>query len=172
MSTHFHTGSFTLCLLQLRHFATHALWVRCGFSVFTGELLAGRAAAGIPRGYWNFSWVAEDDLSFPNDSIPTSGESGIVSPAQTDRQAQTPLSSKDPLLPIGHDTWHQLSISTHKRLCLAALYHQHWHHHKTGLLWISLLVIHSRPQRKDKFTKESQFFPSMILNWFRSKKCY
>ncbi|CAK6962082.1 ALK tyrosine kinase receptor [Scomber scombrus] len=38
-----------------------------------GEPLAGRAAAtGIPRGYWSFSWVAEDDLSFPNESMPTS----------------------------------------------------------------------------------------------------
>ncbi|XP_068573795.1 ALK tyrosine kinase receptor isoform X2 [Cebidichthys violaceus] len=37
-----------------------------------GEPLAGRAAAGIPRGYWSFSWVAEDDLSFPNDSVPMS----------------------------------------------------------------------------------------------------
>ncbi|XP_034432007.1 LOW QUALITY PROTEIN: ALK tyrosine kinase receptor [Hippoglossus hippoglossus] len=33
-----------------------------------GEPLAGRTAAGIPRGYWNFSWVAEDDLSFPNNA--------------------------------------------------------------------------------------------------------
>ena len=88
------------------------------FPVFAGEPLAGRAAAGIPRGYWSFSWVAEDDLSFPNDSIPMSGEWNVVSPAQTDGQAQTPLSPKDPLLPIGHDTWHQLSISTHKCLCL------------------------------------------------------
>ncbi|CAJ1074058.1 ALK tyrosine kinase receptor isoform X1 [Xyrichtys novacula] len=38
-----------------------------------GEPLAGsRTAAGIPRGYWSFSWVAEDDLSFPNDSVPVS----------------------------------------------------------------------------------------------------
>nr|XP_020477641.1 ALK tyrosine kinase receptor-like [Monopterus albus] len=33
-----------------------------------GEPLTGRTAAGIPRGYWSFSWVAEDDLSFPKDS--------------------------------------------------------------------------------------------------------
>ncbi len=81
--------------------------------------MAGRTAAGIPRGYWSFSWVAEDDLSFPNDSMPVSGESDIVSPPQTDGQAKELLSSKDPLLPIGDDTWHQLSISMHKRLCLA-----------------------------------------------------
>ncbi|XP_071378728.1 ALK tyrosine kinase receptor [Centroberyx affinis] len=37
-----------------------------------GEPLAGRTAAGIPRGYWNFSWVAEDELSFPKDSLPMS----------------------------------------------------------------------------------------------------
>uniref|UniRef100_UPI0037E7BB8D ALK tyrosine kinase receptor n=1 Tax=Semicossyphus pulcher TaxID=241346 RepID=UPI0037E7BB8D len=38
-----------------------------------GEPLAGsRSAAGIPRGYWSFSWVAEDDLSFPNDAVPVS----------------------------------------------------------------------------------------------------
>lgn len=93
-----------------------------GFSVFflfAGEPLAGRSAAGIPRGYWNFSWVAEDDLSFPNELTPPSGEWDIVSSPQTDRQAQAPSSSKNPLLPIGCDTWHQLSISTHKRLCLA-----------------------------------------------------
>nr|XP_020498778.1 ALK tyrosine kinase receptor-like [Labrus bergylta] len=40
-----------------------------------GEPLAGsRTAAGIPRGYWSFSWVAEDDLSFPNDSVPASAD--------------------------------------------------------------------------------------------------
>ncbi|GLD56324.1 ALK tyrosine kinase receptor isoform X1, partial [Lates japonicus] len=37
-----------------------------------GEPLAGKTAAGIPRGYWSFSWVAEDDLSFPKDSMPMS----------------------------------------------------------------------------------------------------
>lgn len=100
---------------------TCALKVRCGFVVFAGEPLAGRTAAGIPRGYWSFTWVAEDDLSFPNDSVHVSGELDIVSPPQTDGQAKELLSSKDPLLPIGDDTWHQLSISTHKRLCLACL---------------------------------------------------
>ncbi|XP_051804129.1 ALK tyrosine kinase receptor isoform X1 [Acanthochromis polyacanthus] len=35
-----------------------------------GEALDGRTATGYPRGYWSFSWVAEDDLSFPNDSMP------------------------------------------------------------------------------------------------------
>lgn len=64
-----------------------------------GEPLAGRAAAGIPRGYWSFSWVAEDDLSFPNDSVPVSGESDLVSPPQTDGQAKAPLSSEDPFAP-------------------------------------------------------------------------
>ncbi|XP_073321435.1 LOW QUALITY PROTEIN: ALK tyrosine kinase receptor-like [Pagrus major] len=38
-----------------------------------GEPSVGRTASDIPRGYWSFSWVAEDDLSFPNDSLPTSG---------------------------------------------------------------------------------------------------
>ncbi|XP_044021897.1 ALK tyrosine kinase receptor isoform X3 [Siniperca chuatsi] len=37
-----------------------------------GEPLAGRSAAAIPRGYWSFSWVAEDDLSIPNLSVPVS----------------------------------------------------------------------------------------------------
>ncbi|XP_045919324.1 ALK tyrosine kinase receptor-like [Micropterus dolomieu] len=37
-----------------------------------GEPLAGRTAAGIPRGYWSFSWVAEDDLSFSNVAVPMS----------------------------------------------------------------------------------------------------
>ncbi|KAM4624966.1 ALK tyrosine kinase receptor [Polymixia lowei] len=37
-----------------------------------GEPSAGRAAAGIPRGYWNFSWVAEDELSFPKDPMSAS----------------------------------------------------------------------------------------------------
>ncbi|XP_028995578.1 ALK tyrosine kinase receptor isoform X2 [Betta splendens] len=32
-----------------------------------GGALAGSAAAGIPKGYWSFSWVAEDYLSFPED---------------------------------------------------------------------------------------------------------
>ncbi|XP_076015509.1 ALK tyrosine kinase receptor [Genypterus blacodes] len=33
------------------------------------EPQAGKIAAGVPRGYWNFSWVAEDDLSFINDAM-------------------------------------------------------------------------------------------------------
>ncbi|KAJ3580661.1 hypothetical protein NHX12_034281 [Muraenolepis orangiensis] len=37
-----------------------------------GELLAGRNEAGVPRGYWNFSWVAEDKLSFPKALVPAS----------------------------------------------------------------------------------------------------
>ncbi|XP_061751711.1 ALK tyrosine kinase receptor [Nerophis ophidion] len=36
-----------------------------------GETLAGRT--GIPQGFWSFSWVAEDDLSFPNNLMPISG---------------------------------------------------------------------------------------------------
>ena len=92
-----------------------ALKVRRGFAVFAGEPSAGRTASDVPRGYWSFSWVAEDDLSFPSDTSPTSGESDVVAPPQTDRQAKVPPSSiKDPLLPIGCDTWHQLSISTYK----------------------------------------------------------
>lgn len=101
----------------------YALKVKCGFAVFAGEPLAGRSAAGIPRGYWSFSWVAEDDLSFPNDSVPVSGEWDIVSSPQADGQAKALVSSKDPLLPIGRGTWHQLSISTHKRLCPACPLH-------------------------------------------------
>ncbi|XP_047467346.1 ALK tyrosine kinase receptor isoform X2 [Mugil cephalus] len=37
-----------------------------------GEPSDGWTSAGIPRGYWSFSWVAEDDLSFPNDTMPMS----------------------------------------------------------------------------------------------------
>ncbi|KAF0044849.1 hypothetical protein F2P81_004007 [Scophthalmus maximus] len=45
------------------------------------EPLAGRTTAGSPRGHWSFSWVAEDDLSFPNNSVSMSdhqcpGDSG------------------------------------------------------------------------------------------------
>lgn len=34
-------------------------------------------AEGTPRGYWNFSWVAENYLSFPGDSV--SGEWDFLS---------------------------------------------------------------------------------------------
>ncbi|KAF7202207.1 ALK tyrosine kinase receptor [Nothobranchius furzeri] len=49
-----------------------------------GEPLGGRNAAGIPRGPWSFSWVAEDDLSFPN-AVPKSdhqcpGKGGTCDP--------------------------------------------------------------------------------------------
>ncbi|KAK2826374.1 hypothetical protein Q5P01_020588 [Channa striata] len=37
-----------------------------------GEPLARKTAAGIPNGYWSFSWVAEDVLRFPHDSMHTS----------------------------------------------------------------------------------------------------
>lgn len=76
--------------------------LKCGFTVSAGEPLGGRTAAGIPRGYWSFSWVAEDDLSFPTDS--TSGELDTVSCPQIDRQAMVLLSLKGSLLPIGCDT--------------------------------------------------------------------
>ncbi|KAG7511008.1 ALK tyrosine kinase receptor [Solea senegalensis] len=33
-----------------------------------GDALTHRTAADIPGGYWNFSWVSEYDLSFPDDS--------------------------------------------------------------------------------------------------------
>lgn len=39
-----------------------------------GELLVGRAGLGVPRGYWNFSWLAEDELNSPKAVAPTSGE--------------------------------------------------------------------------------------------------
>lgn len=48
-------------------------------SVTAGESLDSRNPGGIPRGYWNFSWVAEDDLSFPNDTMAKSGELVVVS---------------------------------------------------------------------------------------------
>ncbi|KAF6729047.1 hypothetical protein FQA47_010392 [Oryzias melastigma] len=37
-----------------------------------GQPSDSRAAAGVPRGYWNFSWVAEDNLSFRDGSMPKS----------------------------------------------------------------------------------------------------
>ncbi|XP_015246381.1 PREDICTED: ALK tyrosine kinase receptor-like isoform X2 [Cyprinodon variegatus] len=39
-----------------------------------GESVDSRSTGGIPRGYWSFSWVAEDDLSFPNDTATKSGQ--------------------------------------------------------------------------------------------------
>ncbi|XP_014192765.1 ALK tyrosine kinase receptor [Haplochromis burtoni] len=39
-----------------------------------GEPLNGRTAPGIPKGYWSFSWIAEDNLSFPSDSVPISAD--------------------------------------------------------------------------------------------------
>lgn len=42
------------------------------FLLFAGEPLGGKTAAGVPRGYWSFSWVAEDVLSFASNS--TTGE--------------------------------------------------------------------------------------------------
>ncbi|TNN69996.1 hypothetical protein EYF80_019869 [Liparis tanakae] len=42
------------------------------YNSFQCEPLASRAAAGVPRGYWSFSWLAEDDLSFPSDFVPVS----------------------------------------------------------------------------------------------------
>ncbi|XP_034381036.1 ALK tyrosine kinase receptor [Cyclopterus lumpus] len=53
-----------------------------------GEPLAGRAAAGVPRGYWSFSWVAEDDLSFPSDSVPMSDHRCPGSSRTCDRQLE------------------------------------------------------------------------------------
>lgn len=46
------------------------------FFFLTGEPLGGKTAAGVPRGYWNFSWVAEDDLSLASNS--TSGEHELM----------------------------------------------------------------------------------------------
>nr|XP_061798361.1 ALK tyrosine kinase receptor-like [Nerophis lumbriciformis] len=37
-----------------------------------GESLHTYSPTGIPQGYWSFSWVAEDDLSFPNYWMPMS----------------------------------------------------------------------------------------------------
>ncbi|XP_024863789.1 ALK tyrosine kinase receptor isoform X2 [Kryptolebias marmoratus] len=34
-----------------------------------GESLDGKNAAGSPRGYWSFSWVAENDPNFPNSTV-------------------------------------------------------------------------------------------------------
>lgn len=50
------------------------------FLFLPGEPLARKAAAAVPKGYWNFSWVAEDNLSFPYDSMPLSGELDRISP--------------------------------------------------------------------------------------------
>lgn len=96
-----------------------ACWIHLDLTIscFTGESLAGRT--GIPQGYWSFSWVAEDELSFPNNWKPASGELDIVNLAQHDGQALPPLSRKSPLHPIGRDESHQLAITTNKHLCLA-----------------------------------------------------
>ena len=80
------------------------------FAVVAGEPMNGRTAAGIPRGYWNFSWVAEDDLSLRNDTRLQSGESDFVSSPQTGRQTKEPTSSTFFMLTIGHDN-QQISIS-------------------------------------------------------------
>lgn len=92
-------------------------------AVFAGEPLDSRSAAGPPRGYWSFSWVAEDDLMvmFPNSTVSKSGKWFVVRHFQTDRQAEVPPSSTESLFPIGLDTWHQLSISAHERLGPACL---------------------------------------------------
>ncbi|XP_029972923.1 ALK tyrosine kinase receptor isoform X2 [Salarias fasciatus] len=53
-----------------------------------GESQDGRTAAGVPRGYWSFSWVAEDDLSSPNNSTPLSGHQCPGSSRTCDRQVE------------------------------------------------------------------------------------
>lgn len=79
------------------------LALRCGFTVFTGELLGGRTSAGIPRGYWSFSWLAKDDLIFPSES--TSGEFDTLGPLQT-----------EVLLSL---RWHLLSPA-HTNICVSS----------------------------------------------------
>ncbi|CAL8293771.1 unnamed protein product [Arctogadus glacialis] len=44
------------------------------------EPLAGRNEAGVPRGYWNFSWVAEDKLGFPRARVPAPGPISLSVP--------------------------------------------------------------------------------------------
>uniref|UniRef100_A0AAV2JE45 Uncharacterized protein n=1 Tax=Knipowitschia caucasica TaxID=637954 RepID=A0AAV2JE45_KNICA len=58
----------------------------CGLA---GEPSSGRGAVGVPKGYWNFSWVAEDDLSFPLDSAPVSKPWCPGSREACDRQQDT-----------------------------------------------------------------------------------
>lgn len=87
---------FNNCFLTLTSL-WHGLWINVDLLVFfAGEPVAGKNAAEIPKGYWSFSWVAEDKLSFPNNPVPPSGESDLVGPPQTDGQAEAFLSSKDP----------------------------------------------------------------------------
>lgn len=74
------------------------LKLKSGFSVFTGGPLGSKTATGVPRGYWNLSWVAEDDLSLASNS--TSGEQDALRPLLIDRQAKALLSLRDALLPF------------------------------------------------------------------------
>lgn len=78
--------------------------------LFAGEPFGGKAAAGIPRGYWSFSWVAEDDLSLVSKS-PSGEQDAAAGPLQIDGQAKAPPSFRDLLLlfPPRHvtSTFHQ-----------------------------------------------------------------
>lgn len=89
------------------------------FFLFAGEPLGGKTAAGIPRGYWSFSWVAEDDLSLVSYSPSGEQDAAAAGPLQIDGQAKAPPSFRDPLLLFPHDTSHPLSINTHGLLRLA-----------------------------------------------------
>lgn len=33
-----------------------------------------KSRGSVPRGYWNFSWTAEDEFGFPEDVAPLPGE--------------------------------------------------------------------------------------------------
>lgn len=93
------------------------LKLKSGFAVlffFAGEPLGGKSAAGVPRGYWSFSWVAEDDLSTASNS--TSGEQEADGPpSEWQRGKHAPvLRSRFP-----HAMSHSLSVNTHGLLCPA-----------------------------------------------------
>ena len=69
-----------------------------------GEPLAGRSGLGVPRGYWNFSWMAQDELNSPKVMAPTSGESLVIRASQLNRPAPTSF---------GQERWHSLYMMWH-----------------------------------------------------------
>ena len=60
--------------------------------------MGGKPATGVPRGYWSFSWVAEDDLNLASNSI--SGEQEAVGPPLLLR-SRVPHVTSPPLLSAG-----------------------------------------------------------------------
>lgn len=86
------------------------LQVNCWLAGLLLALLEGTGASpGWPRTTW----------AFPTTLCRCQVSWDIASSPQADGQAKVLPSSKDPLTPIGRDTWRQLSITTHKCHCPA-----------------------------------------------------